>query len=162
MRDLNFRHHVLPRDIDAVHGIVVSTGFFSAAEANVAVELVETHLERGEASGYLFVFAEDREGNTLGYGCFGPVPCTSRTFDLYWIVVHDAHRGAGLGRAILAEVEGRLARAGGGKLIAETSSRLQYLPTRRFYTCCGFVEEARIRDYYAPGEDVLYFTKSIG
>ena len=52
--------------------------------------------------------------------------------------------------------------AGGGKLIAETSSREQYAPTQAFYRSCGFIEEARIRDYYSPGEDILYFTKPLG
>lgn len=162
MTELCLRYQVLPRDLDAVRRIVTSTGYFSAAEAEVAVELVDEHLQNGPSSGYLFIFADDPDGRTLGYACFGPVPCTVRTFDLYWIAVQDGHRGLGLGRILLAEVEQRLLGAGAGKLIAETSSREQYTTTRKFYVTCGFKEEARIRDYYAPGEDVLYFTKIIG
>jgi ribosomal protein S18 acetylase RimI-like enzyme len=145
-----------------VREIVTSTAFFSDPEVDVAEELISERLAKGEASGYLFVFAESPDGRSLGYACYGPTPCTERTFDLYWIAVHETMRGLGLGKRLLAEVEGRLRNIGGGKLIAETSSRRQYEPTQKFYLSCGFDQEARIRDYYAPGEDILYFTKDIG
>ena len=161
MSELTFREHVMERDADDVRDIVASTGFFSDEEADVAVELVREHLHKGPASGYLFVFAE-ADGRTVGYACYGPVPCTLNTFDLYWIAVRRDARGQGLGRALLGQVEERLRGPGRAKLVAETSSRPQYAPTRDFYLACGFEEEARIRDYYAPGEDVLYFTKSLG
>ncbi len=161
MSEWIFRDRVLPADAGEVRDIVASTGFFSAEETDVAEELVTEHLAKGPDSGYLFVFAETPAGQVLGYACYGPVPCTARTFDLYWIAVRAEARGLGLGRALLAEVEMRLGLAGGGKLIAETSSREQYAPTRSFYLACGFGVEARIGDYYAPGEDILYFTTII-
>lgn len=157
-----FRDHVLPSDCLAVRDIVTSTGFFSDPEVDVAEELVRERLIKGDLSGYFFVFAESPDKSILGYACYGPTPCTARTFDLYWIAVHEAMRGQGMGKTLLAEVEGRLLGLGGGKLIAETSSRRQYESTQKFYLSCGFVQEACIRDYYAPGEDILYFTKNIG
>ena len=162
MPEWAFRDLVRERDLYDVRDIVASTGFFSIEEIDVAEELVAEHRQHGPASGYLFVFAEDSSGRVLGYACYGPVPCTARTFDLYWIAVRAETRGLGLGRALMREVESRLRATGGGKLIAETSSREQYAPTQGFYRSCGFFEEARIRDYYAPGEDILYFTKQIG
>ena len=162
MAEWVFRDRVLEEDRSGVREIVASTGFFSDAEVDVAEELVDERLHKGETSGYLFVFAEDAAGRVMGYACYGPVPCTLRSFDLYWIAVRGEARGLGLGRAVLAKVEARLRASGGGKLIAETSSRDQYAPTRAFYLAVGFSEEARIRDYYAPGEDVLYFTKALG
>ena len=162
MPEWTFRDRVETSDPAVVRDIVSSTGFFSPEEIDVAEELVLDHLQKGPAGGYLFVFADDEAGRALGYACYGPVPCTQRTFDLYWIAVHADTRGQGLGRRLMAEVESRLATHAGGKLIAETSSRPQYAPTRAFYLACGFVEEARIRDYYAPGEDILYFTRRLG
>lgn len=162
MAEIAFRDHARPEDRLAVREIVTSTGFFSGPEVDVAEELVQERLAKGEQSGYFFVFADSPQGRTLGYACYGPTPCTVRTFDLYWVAVHEAMRGRGLGKTLLAEVEERLRGRGGGKLVAETSSREQYAPTRRFYQSCGFIQEARIRDYYAMGEDILYFTKNIG
>lgn len=162
MSEILFRDRVQEEDRLAVREIVTSTGFFSAAEVDVAEELVAEHLAKGDESGYLFVFAGSQPGQSLGYACYGPTPCTASTFDLYWVAVHESMRGKGLGKLLLAEVEDRLKSLGGGKLIAETSSRAQYAPTQRFYLSCGFQLEARIGDYYAPGEDILYFTKNIG
>ncbi len=161
MDEVRFRDEVTGADMAAVRGIVGSSGFFSAEEIDVAEELVRENLTRGLASGYFFVLADDRCGQTLGYACYGPVPCTAGTFDLYWIAVRQEARKTGLGRALLAQVEARVSSRGGRKLIAETSSRPQYEPTRAFYLACGFQEEARIREYYAPGEDILYFTKTM-
>lgn len=161
MAEWRFRARVAPSDREKVREIVASTGYFSAAEIDVAVELVGERLAKGEASGYHFVFAEDRSGRMAGYACHGPAPCTGSSHDLYWIAVRPELRGLGLGRALLAAVESRLRAAGGGKLIAETSSRPQYAPTRAFYLACGFILEARIADYYAPGEDIHYYTKTV-
>ena len=162
MSEILFRDRVRDQDRLAVREIVTSTAFFSGAEVDVAEELVAEHLAKGEGSGYFFVFAESPQGQVLGYACFGPTPCTACTFDLYWVAVRESMRGQGLGKLLLCEVEDRLKSMGGGKLIAETSSREQYAPTHRFYLSCGFAQEARIGDYYAPGEDILYFTKKIG
>lgn len=161
MSEWSFRDTVVQADRSSVREIVRSTGFFSAEEIDVAEELVREHLLRGEASGYLFVIAETGAGAVVGYACFGPTPCTARTHDLYWIAVREEARGHGVGLAVLRRVEARLLAAGGGKLVAETSSRDQYASTRAFYTRAGFAAEARIRDYYAPGEDIVYFTKMV-
>ncbi len=73
----SIREEVLETDRRAVREIVESTGFFSASEADVAVELVDERLARGPVCGYHFVFAE-RDGEVLGYACFGRsrVRCT--------------------------------------------------------------------------------------
>ena len=156
-----FREQVREADCQAVRDIVASSGFFSAEEIDVAEELVRENLQKGEASGYRFVLAEDASGRVMGYACHVPTPCTSHTHDLYWIAVREESRGRGLGQALLQRVEKRLRAGGGGKLIAETSSRAQYAPTRAFYVRAGFTAEALIRDYYAPGEDIVYFTKQV-
>ncbi len=155
-----FREVVCEADRDRVREIVSSTGFFHAAEIDIAVELVAERLSRGTASGYDFVFVEE-EGRVSGYSCFGPIPGTQASFDLYWIAVHRDRQGAGRGRILLARTEERIRRAGGRRLYAETSGRPQYRPTRRFYRHAGFRREARLRDFYGPGDDKLIFVKEL-
>ena len=46
-------------------------------------------------------------------------------------------------------------------LIVETSSLDDYDQARTFYNRRGFVEEARIRDFYGPGDDKVVFWKSL-
>ena len=49
----------------------------------------------------------------------------------------------------------------GRRIYIETSAKPQYEPTRSFYVRCGYVEEARFRDFYAPGDDKLVYGKSL-
>jgi ribosomal protein S18 acetylase RimI-like enzyme len=94
--------------------------------------------------------------------CFGPVDGTQGSFDLYWIVVAAAGQGGGLGRRLLAESEARM-RARGGRLCwVETSGRREYAPTRAFYERHGYRVEARLADFYAPGDDKWIFVKALG
>lgn len=153
-----FRDQPRPEDRQAVREIVRSTGFFNPAEIEVADELVRERLQAGPTSGYYFLFLE-HQGQLIGYGCYGPIAATAGSFDLYWIAVHRQWQGRGFGRAILQECERRIQQAGGQRIYIETSGRPQYEPTRQFYQRCGYQCEARLKDFYAPGDDKLIYVK---
>jgi ribosomal protein S18 acetylase RimI-like enzyme len=108
---------------------------------------------------YLFLGAFTPEEVLVGYACWGPTPATDRTWDLYWIAVDTALQGAGIGTILLEEVERRLVGQHARMLIAETSSRSDYAATRGFYGRRGYMEAARVRDFYAPGDDRIIFAK---
>jgi len=156
--DLLLRDDVRPSDTQAVREIVLATGMFHDYEVDVAVELVAERLARGPASGYFFVFAE-QGGRVVGYACYGPIACTAGSFDLYWIAVRPDCQGQGLGRALLAASEERIAAADGRCIYIETSCRKQYAPTRAFYERCGYRLEATLRDFYAPGDDKAIYVR---
>jgi GNAT superfamily N-acetyltransferase len=155
-----FREEVTPGDRHAVDRLVRATGFFSEEEIGIAVELVEERLAKGDASGYFFLFAEEGE-RLIGYTCFGPIPGTSHSFDLYWIAVDPGEQGRGVGRKLMAQSEMLMARRGGMHVYADTSSRPQYGPTRAFYLSCGYLQEAFLADFYAPGDGKVIFVKSL-
>lgn len=152
-----------PRETDsrAIRDIVTSSGFFSAAEVDVAVELIDDRLVKGEKSDYRFLFA-DMDGQLVGYTCYGEIACTVGSYDLYWIAVHELARGMGLGKRLDVETAMTIRALGGRRMYAETSGRAQYEPTRAFYRACGYFEEARFVDFYAPGDDKVVFTKFVG
>ncbi len=155
-----FRHDVLTADPAAVRRIVESTGFFYAAECDVAVELVEERLAKGEASGYSFAFAE-LNGRPVAYACYGPIACTAGSFDLFWIAVDQGHQRLGLGRLLLEESERLIRGAGGRRVYIETSNRAQYQPTRAFYERCGYHCEAVLKEFYGPGDDKVVYVKAL-
>jgi GNAT superfamily N-acetyltransferase len=157
---LCIRDTVLDTDTVAVREIVASSGFFHDHEIEVAAELVTDRLRRRAASDYLFLFGE-RDGRVVGYTCYGPIACTTGSFDLYWIAVHDRERGGGIGRELLRHTEHRIAAMQGRRIYIETSSREQYAPTRRFYERCGYSAEAQLRDFYAPGDDKVIYVRSV-
>jgi len=160
---MKWRVSLKESDAAAVSMLVEKTGFFSAQEQGVAVELVEETLLRGKASGYEFVLVDDpaRPGELLAYTCFGPIPATKSSFDLYWIAVAPGHQGQGLGAELICESE-RLARAGGAaQMYADTSGREQYTPTRAFYERIGYSRAAVLKDFFAPGDDKVIYVKRL-
>ena len=160
MSDLaTLRHEVRPADIPAIGRLAAATGFFTAAEVAVAAELAEERMNKGPASGYHFLFAEDAANGLLGYACFGPIPCTISSFDLYWIIVDPRQQGHGLGQRLIQAAEAEIPTLGGTRVYIETSSRDLYHPTRRFYERCGYALEAVLKDFYAPGDDKLVYSK---
>lgn len=159
--EVRWRREVRPADAAAVGALVAATGFFTAAEAAVAVELVEERLARGPACGYEFLLAEDPQGRLLGYACYGPIPCTQASFDLYWIAVDPAIQGRGLGRALLAESEALIRQVGGRRVYIETSARGQYAATRGFYGAVGYAQAAFLEDFYAPGDGKVIYAKAL-
>ena len=158
---LHFRYHARPSDREAVRTIVASTSFFSPAEIDVAVELVDERLAKGPESGYHFVFADEGE-QVRGYTCYGPICATHGSYDLYWIAVDNNYRGKGLGRILLEESERIIAGENGRLIYIETSNRGQYGPTRAFYDRCGYRVEAVLKDFYAPDDDKVIYVKGGG
>ena len=159
--DVCFRVEVGPGDPARIADLVTATGMFSAGEADLARELVEERLARGLASGYRFLLAE-RDGRLLGYACFGPIPLTRSSFDLYWIAVGPGGRHGGIGRRLIQRVERTVVELGGARLYADTSLRPDYEPSRAFYRAMGYVEAARFADFYAPGDGKIVFEKQLG
>jgi len=153
------RDAVSQTDRDAVRRLVERTGFFHADEVDVAVELVDERLARGEQSGYHFVFVET-DGILAGYASFGPIPCTESSYDLYWIAVDPEFQRHGIGRMLMSAAESRIVACGGQRIYIDTSGRGQYAPTRAFYEACGFHREATLKDFYAASDDRLIYAKA--
>ena len=157
---ISLRRDLRPSDLQAVAHMVRETGFFSEDEVAIAVELVEETLDKGAASGYAFVLAE-QGGELIGYSCFGEVPGTRGSFDLYWIVVAPAWQRHGVGRLLLEASEQAVRAHGGRNVYIETSSRDQYVPTRAFYLRGGYEEVARLQDFYDLGDGKLIYLKRL-
>ena len=152
------RERVYEEDPRNIRIIVESTGFFSPDEVDIAVELAVTNLRQGDASGYSFLFL-DVSGRTVGYTCFGPIPATRSSYDLYWIAVHHDYQGFGIGKEMLRRTEALIRARKGSRIYVETSSREQYVSTRRFYEASGYRQEAFLHDFYAPGDSKVIYVK---
>lgn len=135
-----------------------STDLFREEEVATAVELLDESLAGDDDYRFVGAFDGDR---LLGYACWGPTPGTVATSDLYWIVVDRDRQGGGIGSQLLAEVERRLTADGRRLLVVETSSRADYQPTRKFYEARGYTRTATIPAYYAPGDDLVIYTKDL-
>lgn len=90
-----------------------------------------------------------------------PEQMTEGTWNLYLIAVHPSLQSKGYGQRIMTYLEDELRERGERVLIVETSGLPDFERTRQFYHQCGYTEEARIREFYAAGEDKVVFWKSL-
>ena len=165
-----------PKDRPRVREILEATRLFRAEEVDVAIELFDSEFGSSigvdaatpvktvnppASSDYFFLGAFTPEEELAGFACYGPTPGTDRTYDLYWIAVDPAVQGSGSGTILLNEVERRLKGLNARMLVVETSSRSDYGNTRGFYIQRGYVEAARARDFYAPADDRITYTKRL-
>ena len=134
------------------------TGLFREEEVATAVELLDESLAGDDEYQFVGAFADDQ---LVGYACWGATPGTVATNDLYWIVVDRERQGSGIGSQLLREVERLLTADGRRLVVVETSSRADYIPTRGFYETRGYTRTATIPGYYAPGDDLVIYTKEL-
>jgi ribosomal protein S18 acetylase RimI-like enzyme len=164
------------KDRPRIRAILEATKLFRGEEVDIAIELFDsvfgaptgvdaasavTAVNPPASSDYFFLGAFTPEEELAGFACYGPTPGTDRTYDLYWIAVDPAVQGSGSGTILLNEVERRLKGLNARMLVVETSSRSDYGNTRGFYIQRGYVEAARARDFYAPADDRITYTKRL-
>ena len=111
---LLYRQEIQSSDLGVILNIVQSSGFFSTAEVEMACELATDRLENGQQSSYQFLFAEN-DGEVVGYTCYGLIPATAASYDLYWIAVSETSRGKKMGKILLQKTE-EIIRGMGGTL----------------------------------------------
>lgn len=90
-----------------------------------------------------------------------PEALTNGTWNMLALAVLPAHRGDGVGGALVKSLEDDLRSQGIRVLIADTSGTSAFALTRRFYAKNGYEEEARIRDFWDAGDDKVVFRKAL-
>ena len=114
---------------------------------------------------HTWIVLEDEVNTVIGAAYFGPESHSDRVWNLYFLAVAKQHQGGGTGTALVRYVEANLRARGEAVaklLLIETSSVDSFEPTRAFYRKLGYVEEARVREYYGPGNDKVIFWKLLG
>ena len=158
---MDFRNKIIPSDIDRLAAIAESTGFFYDSEIDIVKELVTVNFEKGEKqSGYIFNIATFQD-TPVAFTCYGHIPGTADSYDLYWIVVHRDFQGKGIGRVMMDMAVRDIAQRGGKQIWIETSSRTIYEPTRKFYEKYGCKTIAILPDYYNVNDDKFIYSFSV-
>lgn len=147
-----------PSDVQKIETLLNKIPNFNDEEIKVAMELVNIAANDPEQTDYnIFVYEEDEQ--ILGYHCIGRRPLTDAVYDLYWIVSDPEKSGAGIGRKLLEHLENFVKQKNGRWIIAETSSREEYLGTQNFYFRNNYTILGEIKDFYSVGDNLLIFGK---
>ena len=143
-------------DAIAVNNISRETGLSGGEGDNSKLEPMDDQ--------HTWIVLQDDSGMIVGAAYFGPESHSDRVWNLYFLAVTKQYQGGGTGSALVAWVEANLRTRGtdiAKLLLIETSSVDSFEPTRTFYRKQGYVEEARIREYYGAGDDKVVFWKSL-
>ena len=149
---------IVPEDKEDILRLLEATGVFQDHELKVAEEVVQESLD--PANGYFSLCVVNEENRPVAYACYGPTPCTSGTFDLYWIAVHPDFQKHGVGSQLMHHIEAQVVRLSGRLMVIETSSYSDYEGARRFYARSGYKQMAMIQDYYRQGDHKIIYGKN--
>ncbi len=142
-------------DSDALLAIVKSSGQF---DENALAHVKET------LTGYLAGESEDLwftadDGEPIEVAYCAPEPVTDGTWNLLMLWTRHDRNGQGHGSALVSRVEQVLTERDARLLIVETSGLPDFEDARNFYSKCGFTQEARIKNFFAAGDDKIIYTK---
>jgi ribosomal protein S18 acetylase RimI-like enzyme len=154
---INFRQNLKTTDIAYLKEILLSTGFFYDSEVEIALELAQENIEKGEEkSGYIFNITEEK-GTPVAFTCYGKIPGTESSFDLYWVAVHESKQGKGIGKTLMNMAVEDIRKRGGKNIWIETASRPIYEPTRKFYLAYGCEKVAELPEFYGDNDNKVIF-----
>ncbi len=144
-------------DREKIREVLENVKAFTPEEISVATSLVDEAL-RGSAP-YCFLVATDQHDTLLGYICYGQVPMTSGTWDIYWIAVSKRLQRRHIGALLLRGAEEDIRSERGRLILIETSTKPSYRSTRKFYEGMGYRVSARIAQFYSERDDKLIYSK---
>jgi ribosomal protein S18 acetylase RimI-like enzyme len=137
--------------------LAVASGLFSENETEILHNMLADYFGGKIDNGDRCVIDEEEKPLAVAY--YAPAPATDRAWYLIMIAVRRDAQGQGRGAALLRHVEQALQADGQRLLLVETSGLPEFARTRQFYAKCGYEEEARIRDFYTKGDDMVLFRK---
>ncbi|MFN7115377.1 MAG: GNAT family N-acetyltransferase [Saprospiraceae bacterium] len=146
---------VTPNDLPALKAVIDGTGLFPA---ELLDEMIAPFFAKSHAGDFWLTYQTEQP---IAVAYFAPERLTSGTYNLYLIAVHPDYQSRGIGAALLQHIEQFLRERGERILLVETSGLPAFERTRAFYQQNAYVVEARIREFYAAGEDKIVFWKAL-
>lgn len=149
-----------PDDLLAILAVAVAANLFSAEETMPLRNILEEYFQAGVSDEHVWI-VDEQGGQLFGVAYYTTAQMADRTWYIKMIAVSPDHQGRGRGTAMMRYIESELADQGQRVLLVETSSLPFYDRTRAFYAKCGYDKEARIREFYKDGDDMIVFRKSL-
>lgn len=147
------------RDLDVLASLAVDTKMFAPEELEMFRGMMVEYFDGG-LDGHEW-FVDEHDGEVAGAAYVTPDGISQDVANLLFIGVFASARRGGVANALIERVESARRARNDRLLLVETSSAEQFEPARKFYRKSGYDEEARIRDYFSPGEDKIVFRKAL-
>ncbi|NOD65822.1 GNAT family N-acetyltransferase [Ruegeria sp. HKCCD6109] len=142
-------------DIAGLQAVLDGTELFPS---EMLAEMLAPYL-RGETEAFWLTC--HRNGEAVGLCYTVPEDLADGAWNMLALAVRPDLQGKRLGAALVRAAEQRLKDKGQRILIVDTSGTDGFALTRQFYAQNGYEEEARIRDFWAEGDDKVIFRKAL-
>lgn len=147
-------------DVPQLIELAQATGMFKPFEIQALGEVLDDYFKHNQRLGHL-AFTLDCDGALDGFVYYAPTAMTEGTWHLWWIAVRKDQQARGLGADLLRFAENDIRAHHGRRLFVETSSKPHYEKTRQFYEKHGYEAHALLHDYYAEGDSMVVFRKTL-
>ena len=142
-------------DIQTIQSIVDQTGLFPA---DLVPDLLDPFLTEQTTEFWRTARIAQK---IVGFAYIVPEMLAEGTWNLTAIAIAPSHQRSGAGSVLLNAVEDHLRTLHQRILLVDTSSTEDFEMARGFYIRNGYDEEARIRDFWAEGDDKVVFRKAL-
>eukprot|EP00538_Stauroneis_constricta_P012174 CAMPEP_0119551770 /NCGR_PEP_ID=MMETSP1352-20130426/4936_1 /TAXON_ID=265584 /ORGANISM="Stauroneis constricta, Strain CCMP1120" /LENGTH=162 /DNA_ID=CAMNT_0007597885 /DNA_START=162 /DNA_END=651 /DNA_ORIENTATION=- len=152
---------ITKQDIPAIKNIIDSTELFPSEMLD---DMVQGHLDNPETSSEVWLTEVDEKDNDTPISVVYAVPekMTVGTYNALVAAVSKNVQGKGHGSKLMKHLENELKATKEARiLLVETSGTDDFKQTRSFYEKNGYEKEARIRDYFEPGDDKIVYRKDL-
>lgn len=148
--------HATQDDLPALVTILDATELFPS---DILGDMIAPYLAGADSD---CVWLTLRDGPQVTGFCYAvPEQMAEGVWNMLAIAVLPDCQGKGCGAALVSALEFHLSQEGARILIADTSGTDDFADTRAFYVARGYTAEARIRDFWAQGDDKVVFWKSL-
>ena len=144
---------VVSTDLQALKKIVSETDLFPS---ELLDDMISNYLQQQSETEYWLV-----DENCYSFAYIAHEKLTQGTYNILSIGVLPTYQSSGLGSALLKYTESFLLAKQVRLLIVDTSSTEEFTKARNFYLKNGYALEARIRDFWGPGDDKIIFRKAL-
>ena len=142
-------------DVPSLQSVVKETGLFPVEMLpDLIAPVLSGDSDAVWLSGHL-------DGAAVGLCYLVPEELADGAWNMLALAVRPDFQGQGIGTALVQAAEQHLREKGQRILIVDTSGTEEFALTRRFYAQNGYDEEARIRDFWAAGDDKVVFRKAL-
>lgn len=145
-----------PQDIPALQIVLNETGLFPS---EMLPEMISGFLSENDHDDVWLTYQED--DTAIGFCYAAPEKLTQGTWNMLAIAVLPSRQGDGVGAALVKELEDMLRKTDNRIVIVDTSGTEAFSQARAFYDKNGYVREARVRDFWAEGDDKVIFWKKL-
>lgn len=144
---------------DATMRMLVEHGVVGATNAEGVGYFLRLALD-GRSHESRAIVADD-SGNVIGFVLYGEVAGAIGTGRVHFITVAMTARHDSIGTRLCEAATADLISEGARLVLVELPGDSSSIPGRGLLARCGFVEAARVADYYRDGVDLILFQRPI-